>query len=97
MISGLLDQLTLLTDLLTLISDRITGAFNRSGATWVVVLDISKAFDKMCHTGHFHRRKSHGVSNRVFGPILSRISNRLLQMVLDGKSSQEYPVGAVVP
>ena len=32
-------------DLLTVISDRISRAFNRSGSTCVVVLDISKVFD----------------------------------------------------
>ena len=34
-------------DLLTVISDRIARAFNRSGATRTVALDISKAFDRV--------------------------------------------------
>ena len=34
-------------DLLTVISDRIARAFNRSGATLAVALDISKAFDRV--------------------------------------------------
>ena len=32
------------TDLLTIVSDRIARAFNRSGATRAVALDVSKAF-----------------------------------------------------
>ena len=32
-------------DLLTVVSDRIARAFNRSGATGAVALDISKIFD----------------------------------------------------
>ena len=32
-------------DLLTVVSDRIARAFNRSGTTQAVALDISKAFD----------------------------------------------------
>ena len=32
-------------DLLTVVSDRIARAFNRSGATQAVALDISKAFN----------------------------------------------------
>ena len=36
-------------DLLTVVSDRIARAFNRSGATWAVALDISKAFDRVWH------------------------------------------------
>ena len=34
-------------DLLTVVSDRITRAFNRSGATQNVALDISKAFNRV--------------------------------------------------
>ena len=33
-------------DLLTVVSDRIARAFNRSRATQTVALDISKAFDR---------------------------------------------------
>ena len=34
-------------DLLTVISDRIARAFNRSKATQAVAIDISKAFDSL--------------------------------------------------
>ena len=34
-------------DLLTVVSDRIGRAFNKSGATGAVELDISKAFDRV--------------------------------------------------
>ena len=34
-------------DLLTVVSDRIAWAFNRSGATGPVALDISKTFDRV--------------------------------------------------
>ena len=33
---------------LTVKSDRIARAFNRSGTIWAVVLDISKTFDRPC-------------------------------------------------
>ena len=33
-------------DLLTVVSDRIARAFNRSGATQAVALDVFKAFNK---------------------------------------------------
>ena len=78
-------------------SDRISRAFNRSGATRVVALDISKAFDRVWHAGLLHKLKSYGISGQIFGLISSFLSNRRLQVVLDGKSSQEYPVNAGVP
>ena len=64
-------------DLLTVVSDRIARAFNRSGATRAVALDISKAFDGVWYAGLLQLRQ--------------------LRVVLDGKSSQEYPVNAGVP
>ena len=45
-------------DLLTVVSDRIARAFNRSGATRTVALDISKAFDWVWHAGLHHKLKS---------------------------------------
>ena len=84
-------------DLLTVVSDRIARAFNRSGATRAVTLDISKAFDRFWHAGLLHKRKSYGISGQIFDLISSFLSNRQLEVVLDGKSSQEYPVNVGVP
>ena len=86
-----------IADLLTVVSDRIARAFNRSGATRAVALDISKAFDRVWHTGLLHKPKSYGISGQIFGLISSFLSNRRLRVVLGGKSSQEYPVDAGVP
>ena len=53
-----------------------------------MALDISKAFDRVWHAG---------ISGQIFSLISSFLSNRRLQVVLDGKSSQEYPVNAGIP
>ena len=84
-------------DLLTVVSDRIATAFNMSGATWAVTLDISKAFDRVWHAGLLHKLRSYGSSCQIFGLISPFLSNRQLWVVLDGKSSQEYPVKAGDP
>ena len=84
-------------NLLTVVSDRIARAFNRSGATRAVALDISKAFDRVWHAGFLHRRKFYGILGRIFGFISSFLSNRWLQVVLDGNYLQEYPGNAKVP
>ena len=62
-----------------------------------LALDISKAFDRVWHAGLLHKLKSYGISGQIFGLISSFLSNRRLRVVLDGKSSQEYPVNAGVP
>ena len=41
--------------------------------------------------------KSYGISGQIFGLISSFLSNWQLHVVLDGKSSQDYPVNAGVP
>ena len=83
-------------DLLTVVSDRIARAFNRSGATRAVALDISKAFNRVWHAGLLHKLKSFKEFQvRYLALFFSQ--NRQLRVVLDGKSSQEYPVNAGVP
>ena len=66
MVLGLLDQL----QILTIVSDRIARAFDRSGANWAIAHDISKAFDKIWHAGLTHKLNSYGISAQVFGIIL---------------------------
>ena len=84
-------------DLLTVVSDRIPRAFNRSRATQAAALDISKVFDRVWDADFLHKLKSYGTSGQIFGLISSCLSNRQLWVVLDGKSSQEYLVNAGVP
>ena len=63
-------------DLLTVVSDRIARAFNRSGATRAVALDISKAFDRVWHAGLLHKLKPYGISGQIISLISSFLSNR---------------------
>ena len=59
-------------------------SFNRCGATRVVALDISKAFERVCYAGTLHKLKS-------YEWIL------WIQVAFDGKCSHKYPVNAGVP
>ena len=61
-------------DLLTVVSDRIARAFNGSGATRAVALDISMAFDRVWHAGLLHKLKSYAISCQMFGLIWPYIS-----------------------
>ena len=78
------------------VSDRIARAFNRSWATQAVALDISKVFNRVCHA-NLYKLRSYGISGQIFGLISTFLSNRQLQVILDGKSSKEYLVNAGVP
>ena len=79
------------------VSDRIGRAFNRSGATRAAALDISKAFERVWHADLFHKLKACGISDQIFCLISYFFSDRCLRVILDGKSSQKYPVKAGVP
>ena len=71
-------------DLLTVVSDRIARAFNRSGAIQV------------WHAGLLHKLRSYQISDQIFGLISSFLNNKWFCMVLDGKSSHKYPANAGV-
>ena len=57
---------------------------------------MTKAFGRVWHGGLLHKLKSYGISVQIFGLISSFLSNRQLRVVLDGNSSQEFPVNAGV-
>ena len=71
----------LTANLLTVLSDRIARAFNRSGATRAVALDISKAFEMVWYVDLLHKLKPYRISCRVLG-IISFLSNRPFRVVL---------------
>ena len=87
-------------DLLTVVSDRIARAFNRSGATRAVALDIYPRlltwFDMLVFFTNLSLLLNL-ISGQIFGLISSFRSSRRLGVVLDRTSSQEYPVNAGVP
>ena len=84
-------------DLLTFVSDRIARAFNRSGATQAVAVDIATPFNWVWHAALLCKQKSYKILGQIFDLLSSFLSNKRLWEVLDGISSQEYPVNAEIP
>ena len=62
-----------------------------------VARDISKGFNRVWHAGVLHKLRSYGISGLIFSLISSFLNNRRIRVILDGKSSQDYPVNAGVP
>ena len=52
-------------DLPTVVSDRIAWAFNSSGTTRFVALDICKALDSVWHAGLHRKLKSYGILGQL--------------------------------
>ena len=72
---------------------QITELNNRSWATQAVALNISKAFDKVWRVVLLHILTSYGISDQIFGLILSFLSNRWLRVALDGKTLLKFLIG----
>ena len=84
-------------DLLTVLTERIARSLNSSGATRAISLDISKAFDRVWHSGLLHKLKAYSVTGEILNIISSFLTNRRLRVVLDGKFSPEFAINAGVP
>ena len=63
----------------------------------MVFLDISKAFDRVWHTGLLFKLKQYGFDEPVLHFIECYLSNRLQRVTLGGQSSSWLPVEAGVP
>ena len=95
MVLGLLDQLQIFSQLNLV---KLLGLLTGLG-----LLELSHLIYPRLLTGYVmlvfftDLCKSYGILGQIFDLISSFLSNRRLQVVLDGKSSQEYPVNAGFP
>lgn len=84
-------------DLLTVITERFYRALDKGGEARAIALDISKAFDKVWHTGLLCKLKSYGISGHIYQIIESFLSDRKIKVVLDGQCSSVYSITSGVP
>ena len=61
-----------------------------------VFLDISKAFDKVCHEGLLYKLKSMGISGELYNLLENYLAGRHQRMILNGQTSSWRPVLAGV-
>ena len=84
-------------DVLTVITHRVSQALDEGFMTRAVALDISKAFDKVWHKGLILKLSRNGISGNVLGIIESFLSNRSLNVVINGQTSKAHSINAGVP
>ena len=62
-----------------------------------MLLDISKAFDRLWHDGLIYKLKQYGVSGRLLAFIISFLRDRKQRTVLNGQCSRWGDTSAGVP
>ena len=84
--------------LLTLVNE-IHESFDNRNSLEVrsVFLDISKAFDKVWHEGLIFKLKQNGVGGNVINLLGNYLSSRKQRVVINGKTSEYFPVESGVP
>ena len=74
-----------------------TGTINSKRQTDVVLLDFSKAFDKVSHKKLLHKIQHYGVDGKTNRWIKAFLSSRQQQVVVNGRPSSVAEVASGVP
>ena len=74
------------------ITHEIFEAFDCNPSLEVVFLDISKAFDKVCHEGLLYKLKSMGIPGELYNLLENYLAGRHQSVILNGQTSSCRPV-----
>jgi hypothetical protein len=84
-------------DLLAILTQKWSDSLDQQSSTFVVTLDLSKAFDRVWHVGLRHKFPAFGIRDRLSRWLTNYLDSRHQYVVLNGSSSQKLPVTAGVP
>ena len=93
---GFRSKLSCETQLIHFVQD-ISDSLNEKGQTDVIVMDFSKAFDKVDHSRLLLKLRRFGINSEVIRWIGSFLSSRTQRVVLEGEESDSCPVMSGVP
>ena len=83
-------------DLLSYLTHVWSSSLKNFGESFVVALDISKAFDRVWHKALLAKLPAYGFT--PFCKLISSfLSNRFISVVVDGATSASFPVSSGVP
>ena len=74
-----------------------SSALRDFGESFIVALDISKAFDRVWHKSLLSKLPSFGFSPSICSLLLNYLSDRSLSVVVDGSVSPPLPINSGVP
>jgi len=78
-------------------TDELTNLVSNGGQVDAIVLDFSKAFDKVCHRRLMHKLTFYGVTGHTNNWIHSFLSDRHQRVVVNQVTSKSLPVRSGVP
>ena len=84
------------TQLVMMVEDLARNA-NVGKQTDIILLDFSKAFDKVNHSKLLWKLHQYGIRGQVLGWIRAFLGSRSQRVVLDGEESESIPVTSGVP
>ena len=84
------------SQLITTVHDLTSGLDKRQQID-AILLDFSKAFDKVAHRRLATKLQHYGIRNKTLAWIQSFLAERYQKVVLDGKTSPASPVTSGVP
>lgn len=79
------------------ICNKIYSQFDKSDEVLAVFLDLSKAFDKVWHKGLIYKLKKIGITGNLLKWLISYLSNRKQQVVINGAKSDILDLKSGVP
>ena len=79
------------------ICNKIYSQFDNSDEVLAVFLDLSKAFDKVWHKGLIYKLKKIGITGNLLKWLISYLSNRKQQVVINGSKSNILELKSGVP
>ena len=79
------------------ISNEFGRALDNGKEIRVVFCDISKAFDRVWHTGLLFKLKQYGISGNLLNWFENYLSGRIQRVVLNGRNSEWKSIKAGVP
>jgi hypothetical protein len=74
-----------------------TEILDQGKQTNCLIMDFSKAFDKVSHSLIIHRLKHNGITGKINEWIKNFLSDRTQSVVVEGETSTSIPVESGVP
>ena len=93
---GFRRKLSTETQLVTFI-DQLTTEVSKGSQIDAIILDFSKAFDKVCHRRLLHKLNFYGVSGKTNSWISAFLTNRFQRVVVNQETSESLAVSSGVP